>query len=448
MSWPAMARRAAALVAPLAAIAVAAPLARADRVYWSWSNGSGGGVSFANLDGSGGGEVAMPGASFGVTMSGVTIDAAAGRIYWANSGANKISWAKLDGTGAGDLPITGVTVSGPMGVAVDPVQRKIYWANNDADAISAANLDGSGARTVVTPAAPFSAPEGVAVDEPAGRIYYTNDGTLSFANLDGRGGGSIATGKGSPDAVALLAAPLGTSAPVISGGSSPGSVLSCSQGSWLDTPSSFVYRAARSFTYQWSLNGTDIAGATGTYYTAFVPGDYRCTVTGSNDGGSSSQTSAVHTVSVPAPPPNPAALRAAPVLSKLTQTHRRWREGTRLAGFARARIVPVGTAFSFTLNEPASVGFAFTRRLPGRSVNGRCVAQTKRNLHRQACTRAVAAGGLSFAGHSGLNKVFFQGRLSRTKRLPPGRYKVTATAANAAGRSSAPSALSFTIVKR
>ena len=135
-----------------------------------------------------------------------------------------------------------------------------------------------------------------------------------------------------------------------------------------------------------------------------------------------------------------------PSLSAVGQSHRRWREGRRLARLARKRKPPVGTTFSFTLNEQARVSLAFTQRRAGRRVKGRCVAPTKRNRHKRACRRTVPRGTLTFAAHPGVNKVSFQGRTSRTRKLKPGRYTVTVTASNSAGRSS-PKTLSFTIVK-
>jgi hypothetical protein len=53
---------------------------------------------------------------------------------------------------------------------------------------------------------------------------------------------------------------------------------------------------------------------------------------------------------------------------------------------------------------------------------------------------------LSFIGHSGTNKVAFQGRISRSNTLKPGRYTLLISAANTAGHSS-PQQLTFTIVK-
>jgi hypothetical protein len=137
-----------------------------------------------------------------------------------------------------------------------------------------------------------------------------------------------------------------------------------------------------------------------------------------------------------------------PVLTHVAESNRKWREGTRLASFARkAKRAPLGTTFSFTLSEAASVSFSFTQRVTGRKVKGRCVAQTKKNRHKQACKRTVTRGALSFTAHAGLNKTTFQGRLSRTLKLKPGTYTLVITARNSAGQRSAPALLSFTVVR-
>jgi hypothetical protein len=136
----------------------------------------------------------------------------------------------------------------------------------------------------------------------------------------------------------------------------------------------------------------------------------------------------------------------APAVSNATESHRRWREGSRLASITRKHRPPVGTTFSFILNEQARISFTFAQSLVGRKVKAGCVRQTRRNRHKHRCKRKVSAGTLAFTGHAGLNKVIFQGRLSRSKKLKPGSYTVTITAVNAAGLTSRPRTLSFTIV--
>lgn len=135
-----------------------------------------------------------------------------------------------------------------------------------------------------------------------------------------------------------------------------------------------------------------------------------------------------------------------PTLASVKQSHSIWKLGNQLAHLARAS-APVGTTFSFSLGEAAIVSFTFNRYVgSGRRVGKRCVPTSARNRHKPRCARLVAAGLLRLNGHPGLNRVTFQGPLSHTKRLRPGRYTVV-IAATAAGRTSKAAALSFTIVR-
>ena len=135
-----------------------------------------------------------------------------------------------------------------------------------------------------------------------------------------------------------------------------------------------------------------------------------------------------------------------PVLSAITQTHKLWRGGGKLARLARTRKPPLGTTFGFTLNTTSTVVFAFTHTVAGRKVGGRCVAPNRRNRRRRACRRTVTAATLTFTGaRTGPHRVAFQGRLSRKKKLAPGNYTLVITASNASGRTSG--RISFTIVK-
>jgi hypothetical protein len=159
-----------------------------------------------------------------------------------------------------------------------------------------------------------------------------------------------------------------------------------------------------------------------------------------------------HTSSTPpgSTPPS-GATTSAPVISRAAQSNGTWRPGSGLARFSVAkrkrRRLPVGTTFSFSLSEPASVSLSFTQQLEGRKLGGRCVAKTHKNRKRKTCARTEVAGALSFAGHVGTNSVAFQGRLSASTRLKPGHYTLTILATNSAGQRSAPVSLAFTIVK-
>lgn len=138
----------------------------------------------------------------------------------------------------------------------------------------------------------------------------------------------------------------------------------------------------------------------------------------------------------------------APHIANAAQTHRIWREGSRLASIARTRRAPVGTTYSFALDEPARVSLAFTQQASGRRApGGRCVAQTRRNRGRHACRRTIVRGTLAFGAHAGRNRVVFQGRLSRTRRLAPGAYTLLIAARSSEGLTSNTARLGFAIAR-
>jgi len=70
-----------------------------------------------------------------------------------------------------------------------------------------------------------------------------------------------------------------------------------------------------------------------------------------------------------------------------------------------------------------------------------------RSSDKPACKRTIPAGALAFTGHSGTNRVSFQGRISTSKKLAPGAYALVITATNSAGQRSQSRALGFTIVR-
>ncbi len=89
----------------------------------------------------------------------------------------------------------------------------------------------------------------------------------------GISGNPCATGSGG-------GVPVDSTPPVISGTPTAGTTLSCSTGTWTNTPTSF--------TYQWSRDGTPIAGATNSTYTVRTLDEgltLTCTVTAYNAAG-------------------------------------------------------------------------------------------------------------------------------------------------------------------
>jgi hypothetical protein len=110
-----------------------------------------------------------------------------------------------------------------------------------------------------------------------------------------------------------------------------------------------------------------------------------------------------------------------PVISHVSQSVSKWRDGNTLARIASGR-VPTGTTFRFQLNEAAKVTFAFTGHNGLKQIRGT----------------------LTFTGRAGRNTVHFDGRLTGRKRLGPASYKLVITAAEFGFASSA-RPLRFTI---
>jgi hypothetical protein len=142
----------------------------------------------------------------------------------------------------------------------------------------------------------------------------------------------------------------------------------------------------------------------------------------------------------------------APVLPPLTlsgvsQSNKRWVAGSKLAAISAKRPkTPVGTTFSFTLNEPATVALAFTEDRPGRKHGKGCVAETRKNRKHRKCTRTSSAGTLTLSAPAGADRLAFYGLLNDHRGLKPGSYTVAIRATNTAGVTSSTSRLSFTIV--
>jgi hypothetical protein len=109
----------------------------------------------------------------------------------------------------------------------------------------------------------------------------------------------------------------------------------------------------------------------------------------------------------------------APVLSRVRESHKRWRESGRAAHESRAR-TPTGTKFSFRLSEAASVTFTFSHKGRKRGV-------------------------LTVHARAGRDALAFYGLLRRHHELKPGKYKVVIVATSA-GKRSRRSSLTFTIV--
>jgi DNA-binding beta-propeller fold protein YncE len=273
-------------------------------MYWMNSTGT---LVRASLDGSGAvnetvntaGATALGGGGSG----GLAIDKRTNRIYWTNDdfGPGKISWANLDGSGGGDLNTTGANMGRPWGLAIDAAGNRVYWTSYNGSiagegSVSWASLDGAGGGDLYTAADPgcgIDGPNGVAIDRTANKIYWANFGgsTLGSANLDGSGGCASISSAGAtmagPDEVAVLKAPVAETAAAISRAPMTVETLTCSAGSWAkDMPEASFYRSVRSFSYQWTKDGATIAGANAVTYTPTSSGAYACAAIAANNAGS------------------------------------------------------------------------------------------------------------------------------------------------------------------
>jgi len=142
------------------------------------------------------------------------------------------------------------------------------------------------------------------------------------------------------------------------------------------------------------------------------------------------------------------SLAPTPTLGNLRESAKIWREGKTLAAISsttkKPKKPPVGTTFYFSLNEAATVTFRFTERVGGRKVDGRCVARTKKNEHMRHCVRTVTVGTLLLPARAGSDKLHFEGRITRHKRLKPGHYAILVSA-SIPGKHSVTRVLHFTV---
>lgn len=140
----------------------------------------------------------------------------------------------------------------------------------------------------------------------------------------------------------LLPVPVNTVAPDVSGGTSVGSTLTCSTGTWTNSPTGYAYQWQELITGVW----TNLSGETANTYDADHAGSFRCLVTASNAFGPSENpaTSDTHVVTAgtlrtfgyAATPPTDGGFPGQPdraLASLATKTH----AGTVTAIFARFR---------------------------------------------------------------------------------------------------------------
>jgi hypothetical protein len=104
-----------------------------------------------------------------------------------------------------------------------------------------------------------------------------------------------------------------------------------------------------------------------------------------------------------------------------------------------------GAMLQFKLAEAATAKIAFARASTGRKHGRRCVKATRRNRHAEKCTLMRTIGSVRTSASSGINRWKFTGRL-HNRKLSPGRYLLTVSAVDAAGRRSSPKSTWFTVL--
>ena len=362
-------------------------------------------------------------------------------VYTANHGDGTVSEFDV-GSGGVLTPKTTATITAgtnPYALAVTPDGHNLYAVNNTSATVSEFDVGTGGALSAHSPAtiATGTGPRQLAITPDGHSLYVTNTGAvggtvsqyeITSGTLSPRSPATVTVGL-VPNGIAVGPAATKDSTPPTASITSPSSGARYAQGQ--------TVAAAYSCT---DPDGpSDVASCSGTVPVGHAiptssPGAKTFTVQATDRAGNHGSATVHYTVI------------ATPAVSHISESKRTWREGSKRATFSRVG-TPVGTTFSFALNEQATVTLRFTELIHGRRASGKCVAQNQSNRHKPSCIRDVAAGRLSFIGHAGTNKVHFEGRISVKAKLPVGAYRLTVLATNSLGRQSQPQTLNFTIVR-
>ncbi|HEX3359706.1 MAG TPA: CARDB domain-containing protein, partial [Solirubrobacterales bacterium] len=356
-----------------------------------WGNGTGSApIGYADANESGAGGALNVEGSSGGRPSRIALDTADGRIYWIGLGLSEehVTYANLNNTGGGVLPVAEEELpESYSGLSVDPATGRLYILAEEELEVTPGNLEevnfvywvnlsGVGGGEIDTTNARLIGPYGLAFDPSLGRLYWANyraepgEPEFGVATLAPGGGSSITIAENGaeiltdgPQDPIVLKSPSSVAAPQVG---ASGTSLSCSQGTWSqDYPGSSVYGAPESYGYQWSKDGQSIAGAAGTTLNATASGSYTCTVTATNQFGSTSQASAGYSVTIPAP------LVAPPASFSLTSASKK---KVKVAAGKTATLSLTLKNAGGTTSSPSKVCVKLTKKAKKGLVAPKCVA--------------------------------------------------------------------------
>jgi PKD repeat protein len=324
------------------------------------------------------------------------------------------------GSGGVLLPKTPAAV--PAGVnasqvAISPDGNSVYVPNNQSSDVSQYDVGAGGALSPKTPAT-----VAVGVGAAGVRVIPDQGPVASFtATAAPAGSPTRFDGSASNDTDGRIARydwSFGDGASAVNAGATP----------------THTYGAAGTYTAR--LTVTDHGGCS----TAFVFTGQ----TASCAGGPAATTTAIVSIAKSTAGTGTGLASTVPRLTRVSESARRWREGNALPQIARAHKLPIGTTFTFKINEPVRIRLAFTQTRAGRRAGHRCVVQNKRNKQAQVHAHGDR-GNVGVRRGRGRPPVRFQGRVSRHKTLAAGLYTLIMIVTNAAGQVGRK--LTFTIVK-
>jgi 6-phosphogluconolactonase (cycloisomerase 2 family) len=397
----------------------------------------------------------------------VAFSPSGGLLASVNNAADEVALFKVSGSGltpSGSPTSTGVN-SRPVALAFSPSGGLLVTADINSQALSLFSVGSSGLTPVGSPVSdsPAAGPQAVAFAGAVLAVANSGSHNISMYSATATGlvaltGSPFSAGGGNTNQLAF--GPSGRLLATVGSAANDVSLLALSgPAATISAPAdgaTYTQNQAVAAGYACSDAGggpgiTACAGpaANGSAVDTTTPGAHTFTVTATSASGQSATATSTYSVVVApvvtSPPPVVGAHQPRPVVSGARQSHPVWRRGSRIATVSATRRRPVGTRFDFALNENATVALAFTQRVAGRRVKGRCGARTGRR-RAPACRIVLTRGVLSVRGRSGANRVSFQGPISRSTQLRPGAYTVTIIATNAGGQRSQPRSLRFTIV--